>query len=183
MTLSFDVAVAVRRAKDIASANLTWSPTGQPYTATLTVRYNGKQGDGAFTDPSFTPVLVQLKAFTAGEPERHPGKSQPTGRVLWPDPRTSFDQSYQEVFSFAARRQASCAYVRRQVLISGSDDDATRAPHLLVMGLAAAASPARRAGLCRLGRGARGPAADHVDQCLHRPLAAGAGPQVRGSPR
>ena len=49
---------AVRRAKDIASANLTWAPAGRPFTGTLTVRYNGQQNDLAFTDPSFTPVLA-----------------------------------------------------------------------------------------------------------------------------
>ena len=31
----------VRRARDIASANLTWAPGAAPFSATLTVRYNG----------------------------------------------------------------------------------------------------------------------------------------------
>jgi vitamin B12 transporter len=101
---------AVRRAKDIASANLAWTPTGQPYTATLTVRYNGKQGDVAFTDPSFTPVLVQLKAFTlvnlAGT-WRINEQVELYGRI-----ENLFDQTYQEVFSFASPGRAAYGGVR-----------------------------------------------------------------------
>jgi vitamin B12 transporter len=101
---------AVRRAKDIASANLTWTPTGQPYTATLTVRYNGQQGDLAFTDPSFTPVLVQLKAFTLvnlGATWRINPQVELYGRV-----ENLFDQNYQEVFSFATPGRAAYGGVR-----------------------------------------------------------------------
>jgi vitamin B12 transporter len=101
---------AVRRAKDIASANLSWTPTGQPYTATLTVRYNGKQGDVAFTDPSFTPVLVSLKAFTLvnlGGTWRVNETVELFARV-----ENLFDQSYQEVFSYAAAGRAAYGGVR-----------------------------------------------------------------------
>ena len=89
---------AVRRAKDIASATLNWSPANLPITATLTVRYNGKQGDVAFTDPSFTPVLVDLKAFTLvnlNATWRLNDKIEVYGRI-----ENLFDQGYQEVFSF-----------------------------------------------------------------------------------
>jgi vitamin B12 transporter len=101
---------AVRRARDIASANLSWTPTGQPYTATLTVRYNGKQGDLAFTDPSFTPVLAQLKAFTLvnlGATWRINPQVELYGRV-----ENLFDQSYEEVFSFQAAGRAAYGGVR-----------------------------------------------------------------------
>jgi vitamin B12 transporter len=101
---------AVRRARDIASANLSWTPTGQPYTATLTVRYNGKQGDLAFTDPSFTPVLTQLKAFTLvnlGATWRINQQAELYGRV-----ENLFDQSYQEVFSYQAAGRAAYGGVR-----------------------------------------------------------------------
>ncbi len=90
---------AVRRARDIASLNLSWAPIGQPYTATLTVRYNGKQGDLAFTDPSFVPVLAALKAFTLvnlNATWRLNPRVEVYGRI-----ENLFDQSYQEVFSFA----------------------------------------------------------------------------------
>jgi vitamin B12 transporter len=101
---------AVRRAGDIASANLTWAPAGRPFSATLTVRYNGKQNDLAFTDPSFTPVLVSLKAFTLvnlGGTWRVNDTVELFGRV-----ENLFDQSYQEVFSFAAPGRAAYGGVR-----------------------------------------------------------------------
>ena len=101
---------AVRRAKDVASANLTWAPGGEPYSATLTVRYNGKQNDLAFTDPSFTPVLVSLKAYTLVNLNGS-WKINETielfGRV-----ENLFDQTYQEVFSFAAAGRAAYGGVR-----------------------------------------------------------------------
>jgi vitamin B12 transporter len=101
---------AVRRARDIASANLTWTPAGRPFSGTLTVRYNGRQNDLAFTDPSFVPVLVSLKAFTlvnlAGT-WRVTGKVELFGRV-----ENLFDQRYQEVFSFAAPGRAAYGGVR-----------------------------------------------------------------------
>jgi vitamin B12 transporter len=101
---------AVRRAKDIASGNLTWTPEGEPFTATLTVRYNGQQNDLAFTDPSFTPVLVSLKAFTLvnlGATWRLNKQVEFYGRI-----ENLFDQSYQEVFSFAAPGRAADGGVR-----------------------------------------------------------------------
>ncbi|HEX3887181.1 MAG TPA: TonB-dependent receptor [Phenylobacterium sp.] len=101
---------AVRRPKDIASANLNWSPAGQPFTATLTVRYNGKMGDLAFTDPSFTPVLVNLKAFTIvnlGATWRLNQTVEFYGRI-----ENLFDQNYQEVFSFEGAGRAAYGGVR-----------------------------------------------------------------------
>jgi vitamin B12 transporter len=101
---------AVRRAKDIASGNLTWAPQGQKFSATLTVRYNGKQNDLAFTDPSFTPVLVSLRAFTLvnlGATYQVTKSVEVYGRI-----ENLFDQTYQEVFSFAAPGRAGYAGVR-----------------------------------------------------------------------
>ncbi|THD71508.1 TonB-dependent receptor [Phenylobacterium sp.] len=101
---------AVRRAKDIASANLTWAPGGLPYAATLTVRYNGKQNDLAFTDPSFTPLLAQLKAYTLVNLN---GSWKLNQRVeLFARVENLFDRSYQEVFSFAAPGRAAYGGVR-----------------------------------------------------------------------
>ena len=101
---------AVRRAQDIASANLTWAPQGQKFSTTLTVRYNGKQNDLAFTDPSFTPVLVSLKAFTL---VNLGATYQVTKQVeIYARIENLFDQAYQEVFSFAAPGRAGYAGVR-----------------------------------------------------------------------
>ena len=101
---------AVRRARDIASANLTWAPTGERLSATLTVRYNGKQNDLAFTDPSFTPVLASLKAFTLvnlNASWKLNERAELYGRV-----ENLFDQGYQEVFSFEGAGRAAYAGVR-----------------------------------------------------------------------
>jgi len=103
---------AVRRAKDIASVNLNWSPANLPITATLTVRYNGQQSDVAFNNvnPNFTPALVELKAFTLvnlGATWRLNDKVEFYGRI-----ENLFDQTYQEVFSFAAPGRAAYGGVR-----------------------------------------------------------------------
>ena len=101
---------AVRRARDIASANLTWAPGAAPFSATLTVRYNGGQNDLAFTDPSFTPVLVSLRAFTLvnlGGSWKLNDRAELYGRV-----ENLFDQRYQEVFSFAGAGRAAYGGVR-----------------------------------------------------------------------
>jgi len=74
------------------------------------VRYNGKQNDLAFTDPSFTPVLMQLKAFTLvnlGATWRLNPRVELYGRV-----ENLFDQTYQEVFSFATPGRAAYGGVR-----------------------------------------------------------------------
>ncbi|MDO7843789.1 TonB-dependent receptor plug domain-containing protein [Sphingomonas immobilis] len=54
---------AVRRARDIASLNVTYAPKAFPISATLTVRYNGGQRDSAFTG-SFQRVMVNLPSYT-----------------------------------------------------------------------------------------------------------------------
>ncbi|HEX5262141.1 MAG TPA: TonB-dependent receptor, partial [Phenylobacterium sp.] len=101
---------AVRRAKDIASANLTWAPPNTPFSATLSVRYNGKQFDEAFIDPSFVPVLVNLKTFTLVNLDvswKLNERAELYGRI-----ENLFDQSYQEVFSFEGAPRAAYAGVR-----------------------------------------------------------------------
>lgn len=101
---------AVRRAKDVASVNLTWAPASSRFSGTLTVRYNGKQNDLAFTDPSFVPVLVTLKAFTLVNLDaawRITPQAELFGRV-----ENLLDQRYQEVFSFAAPGRAAYGGVR-----------------------------------------------------------------------
>jgi vitamin B12 transporter len=83
---------------------------GRPYAATVTVRYNGKQGDLAFTDPSYVPVLANLKAFTLvnfNATWRLNPQIEFYGRI-----ENLFDQSYQEVFSFATPGRTAYAGVR-----------------------------------------------------------------------
>jgi vitamin B12 transporter len=101
---------AVRRARSIASANLTWAPPALPVEATLTVRYNGSQKDLAFTDPSFTPVLVTEKSFTL---VNFNASYQLTRRLsLFGRVENLFDEKYEEIFSFATPGRAGYAGIR-----------------------------------------------------------------------
>ena len=106
-------AQAVRRASDIASANLIWAPEGQPFKATVTVRYNGPQTDFAFTDPSYVPALVKLKGFTLlnfNASWRLRPQVELFGRV-----ENALGQRYQEIFSYAGQPRAAYAGVRLQI--------------------------------------------------------------------
>jgi vitamin B12 transporter len=101
---------AVRRPKSIASANLSYEPNGSPFAATLTVRYNGRQNELAFTDPSFTPVLVAEKSFTlvnVNASYKITKAIELFGRV-----ENLFDTNYEEVFSFATPGRAVYGGVR-----------------------------------------------------------------------
>lgn len=101
---------AVRRPRHLASATLSWAPAARAYSAAVTVRYNGRQNDLAFTDPSFTPVLVSLKPFVLLNLEgawRIGRSAELFGRV-----ENLLDPSYQEVFSFAGAGRAAYAGVR-----------------------------------------------------------------------
>jgi vitamin B12 transporter len=101
----------VRRAKNIASANLTWAPADQPFSGTVTVRYNGPQNDLAFTDAvTFTPVLVRLRSFTlvnANATYKLNAHVDLFARV-----ENLLDRRYQEVFSFATPGRAGYGGVK-----------------------------------------------------------------------
>ncbi|MES2337534.1 MAG: TonB-dependent receptor [Pseudomonadota bacterium] len=92
-------AVEVRRPKHVASFNTTVSTGDQRGSATFSVRYNGRQGDVAFTNPTFVPVPVTLQEYVlvnlAAE-YRIGGRFSLFGRV-----ENLFDEEYEEVFSFA----------------------------------------------------------------------------------
>lgn len=91
--------VEVRRAKHIGSFNATWSSADDRFSGTLTVRYNGKQQDVAFTDPSFIPVNVTLKDYVLVNLDaEYKLRDNVTlfGRV-----ENLFDENYEEVFSYA----------------------------------------------------------------------------------
>ncbi len=100
---------AARRPKDIASLNATWAPSALPVTATLTVRYNGRQTDYAFNS-DFNRLIVDLKAYTlvnlgtTYDINRH---VQVFGRV-----ENLLNQHYQEVFTYQAAGRATYGGVR-----------------------------------------------------------------------
>ncbi len=105
-------AQAYRRAKDIASANLTWAPKALPITTTLTVRYNGKQTDYAY-NADFNRLLVLLKSYTLVNLNATYDLNahvQVFGRV-----ENLVDKKYQEVFGFATPGRAAYGGVRLKI--------------------------------------------------------------------
>ena len=100
---------AVRRAKTIASLNLTYTPKSLPLTATVTVRYNGRQRDYAY-NADFSRLLTDLRSFTlvnfnaAYDLTR---RVQLFGRI-----ENLLDRHYGEVFTFDAPGRAAYGGVR-----------------------------------------------------------------------
>jgi vitamin B12 transporter len=100
---------AVRRAKTIASLNLSYAPDALPLTATVTVRHNGKQRDYAF-NAFWDRLLVDLKAYTLvnlGATFDINPSLQIFGRV-----ENLLDEDYQEVFAYATPGRAAYGGVR-----------------------------------------------------------------------
>ena len=99
---------AVRRAANIASANLTYAPPAAPYSLTATVRYNGPQKDVFFG--SYPPLLVNLPAFTLinlNAAYRVTPHVEVFGRI-----ENLGDRHYSEIYSFAAAGRAAYGGVR-----------------------------------------------------------------------
>ncbi len=99
---------AVRRAADIASANLSYTPVAAPYSATLTVRYTGPQNDVFFGQ--FPPLLVRLPGVTLVD-------LAATYTIaphveVFARAENLLDRRYSEVFSFAAAGRAGYGGVR-----------------------------------------------------------------------
>ncbi len=103
---------AVRRPKNIASANVTWAPHQWPFTVTATVRYNGKQNDYAFNS-DFSRLIVSLKSYTLvnlnATYDINP-HIQIFGRV-----ENLLDKNYQEVFTFETAGRAAYGGVRLKI--------------------------------------------------------------------
>ncbi len=96
----------VRRAPNIASANLAWSAPEDAYGATLTARYNGKTFDSNFTNLPIGP-RVQLDSFVLvnfAADYRLSKAVQLFGRV-----ENLFNEEYEEVFTY--RTPGRAAYV------------------------------------------------------------------------
>lgn len=103
---------AVRRPKNVASVNLSYAPAALPLTATVTVRYNGRQRDYAFNE-DYSRLLVGMKAFTlvnlnaTYDINSH---IQLFGRV-----ENLLDKDYQEVFTFETPGRAAYGGVRVKI--------------------------------------------------------------------
>lgn len=105
-----DGMVEVRRPKHIGSFNATVFSNDQRFTGTLTLRYNGRQDDLAFTDPSFIPVRVSLRDYVLvnlNADYKLRENISIFGRV-----ENLTDERYEEVFSFATQGRTAYGGVR-----------------------------------------------------------------------
>lgn len=105
-----DGIVEVRRPKHIGSFNATVFSKDQRFSGTLTLRYNGRQEDVAFTDPSFIPVRVSLHDYVLvnlNAEYKLRDNIAVFGRV-----ENLTDEAYEEVFSFATQGRAAYGGVR-----------------------------------------------------------------------
>ena len=91
--------VEVRRPKHVGSFNTTVFSADKRFSTTLTVRYNGRQDDVAYTDPSFVPVRVSLQEYVLVNLN---GEFKLTDRfAIFGRVENLFNERYEEVFSFA----------------------------------------------------------------------------------
>jgi vitamin B12 transporter len=100
----------VRRPKHIASFNTTISSADQRFAGTLTVRYNGRNTDVVYTDPTYVPVLVSMKEYVLvnlGADYKISDHISVYGRV-----ENLFGEDYEEIFSFATAGRAAYGGVR-----------------------------------------------------------------------
>ncbi len=99
---------ALRRAKDIASVNLAWAPPRLPFSANVTVRYNGPQHDESFA--TLPGTLVRLRGFTLVNAD---AAYDLTRRVqLFARAENLLNRHYEEVFTFATPGRAGYGGVR-----------------------------------------------------------------------
>jgi vitamin B12 transporter len=105
-----DGTIEVRRPKHIASVNATAISPDKRFSGTLTVRYNGRQADVAYTDPSYAPVRVSLQEYVLinlNADYKLTDRLSVFGRV-----ENLANEQYEEVFSFATPGRAAYGGVR-----------------------------------------------------------------------
>lgn len=102
--------VESRRPRHIGSFNATVFSKDERFSGTLTVRYNGRQEDIVYTDPSYIPVSVALDEFVLVNLSTE-YKVTPSvtvfGRI-----ENLINEDYEEVFSFATPGRAAYGGVR-----------------------------------------------------------------------
>jgi vitamin B12 transporter len=103
--------IEVRRPKHIGSFNATVFSQDERFSGTLTLRYNGRQQDVTFTDPTYaTSPVVTLKEYVlvnfSTDYKITPNISV-FGRI-----ENLIDEDYEEVFSFANPGRAAYGGVR-----------------------------------------------------------------------
>ena len=95
----------VRRPHHIGSFNTTVFSSDQRFSGTLSVRYNGRQDDVAYTDPSYVPVRVSLQEYVLvnlNAEYKLSDRFSVFGRV-----ENLTNEDYEEVFSFATPGRAA----------------------------------------------------------------------------
>ena len=102
--------VEVRRPKHIASVSATWTAPNDAGSVTLIARYNGRQRDQAFLEPSFVPTIVSLDDYALVNLNgrfKLDNRFELFGRV-----ENLFDERYEDVFSFVNPGRSAVAGVR-----------------------------------------------------------------------
>ena len=104
-------AVEVRRPSNIASINTTVFSPDKRLSGTLTVRYNGRQRDVTYTDPTYaTSPVVQLQEYVL---VNLAAEYQLTDRfAIYGRVENLFAEDYEEVFSFATPGRAAYGGIR-----------------------------------------------------------------------
>jgi vitamin B12 transporter len=100
----------VRRPRHIGSVAATWTAPGDAGAVTLVARYNGRQLDQAFLDPSFVPTIVRLDDYALVNLNgrlKLDERFELFGRV-----ENIFDERYEDVFSFVNPGRSGIAGVR-----------------------------------------------------------------------
>ncbi len=100
----------MRRPKHVASLNATLFSRNERFAGTLTVRYNGRQRDVAFTDPSFVPVGVSLREYVLVNLNARYALTPAIALTARIENLTNED--YEEVFSYRGAGRAAYAGVR-----------------------------------------------------------------------
>jgi vitamin B12 transporter len=103
--------VEVRRPKHIGSFNATVYSRDERFAGTLTLRYNGRQRDVTFTDPTFaTSPVVSLREYVLVNLN---ADYKITPRIaIYGRIENLVDEQYEEVFSFATPGRAAYGGVR-----------------------------------------------------------------------
>jgi len=102
--------VEVRRPKHVGSFNATVFSKDERFSGTLTLRYNGRQEDVAYIDPSWVPLRVSLQEYVLVNLN---AEYKITPRItVFGRAENLADEDYEEVFSFATPGRAAYGGVR-----------------------------------------------------------------------
>lgn len=100
----------VRRPHHVGSVNTTIFSTDERFSGTLSVRYNGRQDDLAYTDPSYVPVLLSMQEYVLVNLNAEYRLTN--GVSLFARVENLLDEDYEEVFSVATAGRAAYGGVR-----------------------------------------------------------------------